>query len=486
MTEPTNVVNEIRRAADNFRAYWWPVLEGMNIVPRPAHQPFMSVGTDWYGPDINTHATHSALESTIERAFPARFENEGLRNQEFASSYSHHLVELTAAYETSSTSLSEASNRAVQDIVDFLREPRPIVRTCRFVANLRVDEPVVLDSLGCEIHPVSRWGWVDAGDLTGLPGLRQPKLWLGLPTDHCVISCDSEHVPGESFMENMSVSHDRITKVVRQLRLLKRGAIRETEEYFGFLQPGSSVAPLQFSWPDPNRHQRPRYAEAEQSWQLTQTDVERLRSLGTRYDQIVTALLKKVSDRSLAYSGVISGMQNFDRSFVDDGLATLAPQLMGTLEGLMTPEDASEAIVFRLRSRLCLLLATDGDSSDYIFEKIGLLYNHRSLIQHSADIKETKLGTTLKKILDTDSEMQGTNEALSAELLREIARRAILMRLILATCDTAEWPIESDEPPDRMLLSPDSRKTWRDTLRQADTDLDLGLFDPLALAVGRP
>ena len=73
-------------------------------------------------------------------------------------------------------------------------------------------------------------------------------------------------------------------------------------------------------------------------------------------------------------------------------------------------------------------------------------------------------------------DMHGINQRRAVEKLRELARKAICARLILAAGDDPLWPITDTGSIDRRLLDDTFRDRCRESLHRASKKLGLGIF----------
>ncbi len=101
---------------------------------------------------------------------------------------------------------------------------------------------------------------------------------------------------------------------------------------------------------------------------------------------------------------------------------------------------------------------------------VGALYGLRSTIVHGGNLTERKLENTLRKIStvpDQGSTVRfGDRLGHALDRIRDLVRRAILVRLCLATGDAAPWPLNAGEPIDGQLADDEIRQRWREHWRR--------------------
>ncbi len=183
-----------------------------------------------------------------------------------------------------------------------------------------------------------------------------------------------------------------------------------------------------------------------------------------------------VEDRKLGASGWFTALTSFQDSFGFDPWAAQVPRLVRSMEGALLPEPSAEAIKSRLRLHLCLLLQVDEASSDQLFDSVGHLYDLRSEVEHAADVKSAKQLRRLKKVSGSVDSPDGISQQRAVEELRDLARRAIVTRVILASGPEPLRPIQDDDPIDRRLLEDGFRERCRETLAEAADEYGPGLL----------
>ncbi|WP_420639706.1 hypothetical protein [Candidatus Poriferisocius sp.] len=206
------------------------------------------------------------------------------------------------------------------------------------------------------------------------------------------------------------------------------------------------------------------------------SDVRAFQQFSDRLDETIAQADALAIKRKLGAVGWFSALRSFQDSFGFDGWTEQVPRLIRAMEGALLPEGAREAVKHRLRQRLCLLLQVDSESSDLLFDDIGHLYDMRSEVEHAADVKAAKLLGRIRSVAGAAGERSdGVDEWRAIGSLRDLVRRSIVTRIVLATGDSPMWPIDDTKAIDRRLLEDGFRARCREQLAAADAELGLRL-----------
>ncbi len=273
---------EVRATALEFLRVAFTVLEEQHVLPRPEHLPWMSVGTDYFGPDLET-SERSELERALASAFPERLRNGSEsgreldwsdRSFEFTGGYVFELLERAAAYSTAS-SVDEAWDRAIEDLLGFAGTTPNAVSCHRIVSHLEIDTPVTLGG-EVELRRLEDPGWIDLHAVTGLPGLEteSSSCFRGLLTPSSPLAATTNRHP----IGPISFGHRATLSAVYYL-----GSGCSEEHPLGTLRSGQDSASRALS-PDHSHHRGPTTRLRPQPWpmQRTQQDsVQRTRSDST-------------------------------------------------------------------------------------------------------------------------------------------------------------------------------------------------------------
>jgi hypothetical protein len=147
---------DLRGAARDFVRGSFVVLRESRVVPPPRFNFFMSVGHEYFGPEIMGIEEYGRLESAMDAAFPARFADPLERpDPEFASTYIFSLLSAAIVlcarlddFSPESTGISAA----VDELIQVLESPDYEVVCCRAVSHLTSGADVLqLDDVS--VHP---------------------------------------------------------------------------------------------------------------------------------------------------------------------------------------------------------------------------------------------------------------------------------------------------------------------------------------------
>ncbi len=153
----------------------------------------------------------------------------------------------------------------------------------------------------------------------------------------------------------------------------------------------------------------------------------------------------------------------FSRSHRNDSeyehLVDLATGLEAALIG---SQKSTDSVTLRLRSRSAALLATAEDPAGVIFKDVGRLYELRSKLVHGGRLYEREI-TKLMRGISTVRQDEGWLFTLASctDRLRDLLRRAILARLMLADEPEVIWALDKDSGVDAALADDQLRAKWR-------------------------
>jgi len=466
-------LEETRAVALSYLDASWAVLEEQHVLPRPFHQPQMKVGKDWYGPDIQDLPELAVLEAALTATFPDRLSGIlGQNHWEFGSAYAYRMLERSAVYATS-IPRTEAQMQAVDEALAFLAQPTNEYVTQRIVSHLEVNDVVHLESMGIEISPLpADLGWIDLEDALEVADLQNRNAFIYSEHRHSVVTVRTDHQPQKNWADTHRDLSGQLDEALTILRLFRRTSMRSVIQVSGFRLAGSFLAPEIDRWSN-DFVSDAALSEAEHTCRIELGDIPRLQAFAALLDAALQRAEAHWAEKKLVVSSIGLGLAQFNQSFSSENWLTQIPRLVTALEGWMLPEPATEAIVFRLQNRLCLLLQDGGP--EVLHEQVRLLYALRSSVQHAGEVKMRRLRKVFREVAGTDGAAGGVDERASVETLREIVRKAICARIVL-TADEVLWPIEDDEPIDLRLYNETYRERARACLKSASDDFGLGLF----------
>jgi len=124
----------------------------------------------------------------------------------------------------------------------------------------------------------------------------------------------------------------------------------------------------------------------------------------------------------------------------------------------------TDALTLRLRSRAAALLGTEEDPSSAVFADVGLLYGLRSKIVHGGQVRDVDLRKVLGRVSTMPAGVDAANNIgleYAVDRLRDLVRRAILARLLLAQEPDPVWPLTGDPGVDGLLSDDATKVRWR-------------------------
>ncbi len=457
-------------------------LREQHILPRPKHLPWIKVGTDYFGPEFET-PERTALQHALVEAFPKRLADGSAtgtypKNKdsapEFNTRYTFPLLESAVAHSTMMPD-EEAQNRAINELISFLATEPNEVSCHRIVSHLKVDSPLTLGGENVKVTQLDDDGWIDVHALTKLPGLETEQLFLFQTVPHVVLSAQGSITPSFRAYDQIQEPSQLVGRAVLGLRIFRRTSARNIVEWSGFTEPGGFTRPIRAEW-QYDSTSASALSDAEETARLSDVEQDKFNKFTSLIDETTDAAEAAVTKRKLGASGWFYAINSFQDSFSFDPWPEQVPRLIRTMEGALLPEPAAEAVKARLRQRLCLLLQSDTSSCNTLFEAVGHLYDLRSEVEHAADVKAAKQINRLRKVARSTSEPAGISQQRAIEELRELARRSIVVRIILATGSDPLWPIEDVNSIDQRLLEDSFRQRCREQLMAAQQEFGPGLL----------
>ena len=95
-----DVAAPIRIAARQFVAAALPVLRNLRLFPPPQSNPFVGVGHEYFGADLNL-PEHAVLAAAIKAAHPRFDDRSDVGERDVATSYTHTFIEACVTYSPS-------------------------------------------------------------------------------------------------------------------------------------------------------------------------------------------------------------------------------------------------------------------------------------------------------------------------------------------------------------------------------------------------
>lgn len=456
----------IEEAALRFIAAAFASLEEEHAIPPPRFQPFLEVGRDYFGPNLNVGREMTELDALLSEAFPERFaEPLKRRHSEFARTYIYSFLEAAVALCSIRgepfRAESSAVSQALTSLIDRVSGTTTEVVCCRLVSHLTTATGEAIHFGDLEVVPQS-----EPRDYTefskrifgavGAFNRDDPFVW---DEPHAIV------VARISGTDPWELDHGGSMKIDRFLLLLRLLHAATSRSYYEVIGESSLVAKL-----------RPRYVEhlgtnvmgamVRRPVVLSESDSE---PVGRLHELLESANVKR---EKMAATSWDVALRNFSRASSELSWTEQLIDLATALEAAISGKD-KEDVTLRLRTRAAALLATDGDSGADVFRDVGILYGMRSNLVHGNSI-EVKAVEKFARDLSRDpgTEMYGLAVAKAMDRARDIVRRAILARLCLGSGDEPVWAFTDESVPvDRILADDRGRQQWRELWRRTIAEL---------------
>ena len=158
-------------------------------------------------------------------------------------------------------------------------------------------------------------------------------------------------------------------------------------------------------------------------------------------------------------------LNRFTRTYTSGDLLDAFVDLATTMEAIfVSGGSGNEDVGLRLRTRAAALLATRDDSGRKIFDDIRRLYNIRSKLVHGGSLAMKDLDKDLRTLVPNYSGVASTIAlSFAVDRFRDLARRAILARLALASGASPLWPWVGDIQVDAELADDQARHHWHES-----------------------
>ncbi len=188
---------------------------------------------------------------------------------------------------------------------------------------------------------------------------------------------------------------------------------------------------------------------------LSHDSAEPIQAILTLYDTVVSLetdkqVIQPLDMAFLKYGGTFSA-KRWGENVVD---------LTTALEASRSGTDKTD-ISLRVCTRAAALLATDDDNPSVIFGDLKILYDLRSNLVHGSAISRNTLDGWLTKLsIFREGDMPNMRIQRAVDRLRDLVRRAIVARLLLAA--DGRWPLVGKLPPiDRIFADWEKSRQWR-------------------------
>jgi hypothetical protein len=456
-------IEEIRRLAVNFLREAWECLRIEHVVPASLFRPHLHVGTDYEGQPLMGLASFNSLEAALFAHFPNRFE-EPLRadKPEFPSHYIFRLLEAYIAHSAKFGDDAEGASTlstVVNEFLAALSADEYTLVSARVISHVTTAtmEPIEID--GLVVQPLRQPSFEDppmAAISRLIPDASRafaddPPFAYDPPTS-IVIAKETSKEASESVAARLARRIERFLLITR----LIHGAT--TQSHWQITGPTTLISEASIHGSG--------FVESGFAFQF----VQRIATISTVDAAAYSALDKLLDNAVIAREKMVTtsfdmGLNRFTRTYTSGDLLDAFVDLATTMEAIfVSGGNSNEDVGLRLRTRAAALLATSEDSGRKIFDDVRRLYNIRSKLVHGGSLTMKDLDKDLKNLVP------GYNGVASAvamtfavDRFRDLARRAILARLALASGETPLWPWVGDTQVDAELADDRARQHWRNS-----------------------
>lgn len=457
----------LRAALEAFLADAEAALTRDNVLPRPRYAPWISVGRDYFGPDLAHLATFRQLEAAIEATDDRFSDDADHSHRDFAAGYVFDALEFYVARQTRGD--TEAVSSTYEALVEGLRVPRTMASAWA-VTDITTSATNPLRISGVEIHRLPDVGAGTRADMAQLFrkifGERAERLdhdRLQHPFSEAALLV-ATHDTAETFdSEAVLPSTKKIGDVVLAVRLLHAATAHAVYEIRGGTVSVGHGEPSIYEFEGAGQGTMSPGLSGRRAAHLTASDEE---GITTLVDVLHGQVGSDAEPSSLQTAVRRYQMSHHKRAW-SDKIIDLSIALEAALSG-----DKNTEITFRLQSRAAALLATNRDPEAVLFDDIKHFYALRSRFVHGSAPSGKALEKTLRKISRVPEGEQFNTFRSDAvvDRLRDIVRRAILARLFIAARDPEHWRRDSAHL-DRAILTHEGKMTLRNAWREPLVDL---------------
>lgn len=442
------------QSLESFLAGAFDILATDGLLPRRPEEPWLPdhlYSSPALGVGNATDATRA-----LEAAFPERFAPEPHHRREFADHYLRALIRGAVAWATVRGEPyrvdSPGPRYAIRELLDTLERDGQPALVIRVISSLGVEGEPPPEIHGVVFKPVTQN--VEQAIANELPESSHSGdlLWFGAM--HPVgLAIDSGQVDDLAY-ENLRPLRNRIGYALTALRLGTAGTLQEVGEAVGEPRLVHLGAPEQREFPSDflPLSQRP--------VRLTQAETAGLGELAARIEAV--DMLRGAKGE---VSSIVIGLGRFNRSYRTAGWQDVVVDLGIALEAALAAGEERTEITNKLATRAAHLLGSDADSAETVFDHVRILYDLRSAVVHGAAWTEKRLMNRLRRVAPGADLLPGDIVQVVLDRFRDIVRRALLFRLLIAEIEgDNEWSLLTPPDVDRMLVQASVRDEWRNVV----------------------
>ena len=448
----------LRGAAGEFVDSLVTRLEQQGLLPLPPYRsPFLDIGTDYFGIGREAEAGQT-FESEIESAFPDWFgDSADLATRRVASVYTYSFAQLCIAEAhrrgDDCSSIATSFDTSFDRLICELKHPVSDSLACRLVWHVCVAVPVQIG--GVSITPVENETEAAQLIIERLPRARSVmpvgKLPSAIWSKGALLEASA---PGYENLNELGDSEldasKRIERLLLSIRLRWAATAHDAFEVKGPVHLIGGYSPS--------------FATANSGSLLRRTasiandDVDVIEEISTVFDTVRSPANGVVVDP------LVVALNKFTMSHQARGWWDHVVDLMTGIEASLSGQ-SRDAVALRIKSRAAVLLATESDSPEAIFDDLTRLYDLRSSLVHGAEIKDKTLAKAVRTVVPSSASRPHTPEDVdrAVDRLRDLLRRSILARVALSFGPSPRWASASkDTSIDKMLVNGNAHHAWRE------------------------
>lgn len=396
------------------------------VIPCPASHPYVRVGRDYYGSDVMNGPAFKQFEQTLQRLFPLHFEKPD--HAQFSPEYPHRFA--LSLLEASIARLGAADEpyiaasatvaQVILEFIDRLDSPTTEVACVRMVAHLMTVDRSVLTIGPVTVLPAGR-------------GAALGQIARIIPTAVAAFNREVPHhfsrpealvsarAAGTNAFDLITPATRTINRFLLAIRLLcsvtSTGIYEVTGETSEIGRYAAHLRVLDYM----------EHPICLRPAVLSRDSAGPIQAILTLYDTVVPPetdkqVIQPLDMAFLKYGGTFSA-KRWGENVVD---------LTTALEASLSGTDKTD-ISLRVCTRAAALLATDDDNPSVIFGDLKILYDLRSNLVHGSAISRNTLDGWLAKLsIFREGDMPNMRIQRAVDRLRDLVRRAIVARLLLA------------------------------------------------------
>ena len=443
----------LRERARAFLTDARAALTELHVLPAPRYQVPLRVGSDYFGTDL-MGAAYGQLEEQLQADFAARFPPPGSANFESAANWIFALLEAAIFHEVrGGLSWRAACTTAIRQWIASLSRPAHQCVAARLLRHVATPGDAQARVGGVTVTPTGLRPGRELEEL--LPGASRLVFEAG-PTGYAPPLALAVATASDADAHRaVSLARSRIDRFVSAARLATCATVCSEWEVTG------EHGPVQYLSPHLESLARDTMVVTARVCTLKPGVVRAIRAATTLID--TSSALPRAGGPGSSPVGV--AMYRFARSFDSpvwyDALMDVA---IGCEAALSCKDDDPEGVSLRLRLRSAELLNTADDPPQAIFGDVRVLYGLRSRIAHGDDVVPKKLLAEADKLSRLDRTlMPNPKMHAAADRLRDLLRRAIIARLVIADLPDG-WPARGgllDQGLSDVAWATNWRRSWQ-------------------------